>query len=89
MEKSVLGRKNSTGKGPEARKNMSMQVDSREPEERVGRAETGEMDRYQALKNLVVLGMAFLLLPKVSDKLLNSFKQGSKIFQLKLRKGGF
>lgn len=68
---------------------MPIQVDSREPEERVGRDETGETDKYQALKSLVVHGMAFLLLPKVSGKLLESFKQGNDVIQLKLLKGGF
>ena len=54
---------------------MFIQVDSGEPGERVERYETGEMNTYQALKNLVVCGMVFFLFHKVSDKLLKSVKQ--------------
>ena len=68
-------REKSTCRDSEARENMFIQVDSGEPGERVERYETGEMNTYQALKNLVVCGMAFFLFHKVSDKLLKSVKQ--------------
>ena len=41
-EKGIFSKEESTWEeGPEARENRSMQVDSREPEERLGRAVTG------------------------------------------------
>lgn len=69
--------------------NMSIQVNSGKPGERVERYEIGEMNTYQALKNLVICSMALFLFHKVSDKLLKSVKQNNEIIGCKLFKDSF